>query len=92
MHDKLLVRMLSEDEAKQLERPAPETGLKTVYRMFLKGDDFIEKGFTDGCLRCTATLEGSGALGHTEACHTRMEEIMRNTSEGQRPSETPTGP
>ena len=83
VHDKLLVRMLSEDEKKQLERPAPETGPKTVYRMRLKRDDFIEKGFTNGCLGCKAILEGSGARGHTEACRTRMEEIMRNTSEGQ---------
>ena len=75
VHDKLLVRMLSEDEKKQLERPAPETGPKTVYRMRLKRDDFIEKGFTNGCLGCKAILEGSGARGHTEACRTRMEEI-----------------
>ena len=37
--------MLSEDEKKQLERPALETGPKTVYRVRLKRDDFIEKGF-----------------------------------------------
>ena len=78
----LFVR-LSKDEKKQLERLAPETGPKTVYRMRLKRGDFIEKGFTDGCLGCKAILEGSGARGHTEVCRTRMEAIMRNTSEGQ---------
>ena len=83
VHDKLLVRMLSEDVKKELERPAPETGPKTVYRMRLKRDDFIEKGVTDGCLGCKAIIEGSGARRHTEACRTRMEEIMRNISEGQ---------
>ena len=83
VHDKLLVRMLSEDEKKQLERPAPETGPKTVYRIRLTRDYFIEKGFTNGCLGCKAILEGSGARGHTEACRRRTEEIMRNTSEGQ---------
>ena len=81
--DKLLVRMLTDDEKKQLERPEPETGPKTVYRMRLKRDDFIEKGFTDGCLGCKAILEGRGARGHTEACRRRMEELMRNTQEGQ---------
>ena len=52
-----------------------------MYRRRLKRDVFIEKGFSNGCLGCKAILEGSGARGHTEACRTRMEEIMPNTSE-----------
>ena len=75
--------MMSEEEKQQHGRPAAATGTKTVCRMRPKRDDFIEKGFTHGCLSCKTILEGSGARGHTEACRTRMEEIMRNTSEGQ---------
>ena len=41
-----------------------------MHRMRLKRDDVIEKGFTDGCLGCKATLEGSGARGHAEANRT----------------------
>ena len=81
--DKLLVRMLSDEEKKSLERPVPESGPKNIYRVRLKRDDFIEKGFTGGCPGCQAILEGRPARGHTEACRKRMEELMKNTPDGQ---------
>ena len=47
-----------------------------------KREDFIEKGFTKGCLGCKAILEGHGARGHSEACRRRMEELMQTSQEG----------
>ena len=81
--DRLLVRLLSKDEKKHLAGPAPEAGPKIVYRMSLKRDDFVEKGFTEGCLGCKAILSGGGVRGHSEACRRRMEELMQKSSEGQ---------
>ena len=81
--DKLLVRMLSDDEKKHLLGPETEGGPKQVYRMRLKRDDFIERGFTEGCLGCRAILSGGGVRNHSEACRKRMEGILKETSEGQ---------
>ena len=57
-------------------------GTKTVYWMRLKRDDFIEKGFTEGCPGCKAILEGGPVRGHSEACRRRMEDLLKQTSEG----------
>ena len=51
--------------------------------MRLKRDDFIEKGFTDGCPGCKAILSGGPVRGHTEKCRKRMEGLMQQTTEGQ---------
>ena len=81
--DKLLVRLLSDDEKKHLSGPSVAGGTKTVYRMRLKRDDFIERGFTEGCMGCKAILDGSGVRGHSEACRKRMEDLLKQTTEGQ---------
>ena len=50
--DKLLVRMLSDEEKNQLTGPVGEAERKTVYRMRLKKGDFVAKGFAEGCAGC----------------------------------------
>ena len=45
--DKLVVRML-EDEKQQLAGQGADSDQKTVYRMRLKRDDFLSRGFTEG--------------------------------------------
>ena len=81
--DKLLVRMLSDEEKNQLAGPGGEVDNKTVYRMRLKRDDFVEKGFTEGCPGCKSILSGGQQRGHTEACRKRMEGLLQQTNEGQ---------
>merc|ERR1712240_171121 len=80
---KLLVRHLTEEEKAALAIPTPAEGPRNVYRMRLKRDDFIEKGFTDGCPGCKAILSGGPVRGHTERCRKRMEELMQQTTAGQ---------
>ena len=48
--DKLLVRHLTCEEKQNMIDPVVDTGPQTVYRMRLQREDFIEKGFTEGCL------------------------------------------
>ena len=80
---KLLVRHLTDEEKAALSIPTPVEGPRNVYRMRLKRDDFIEKGFTDGCPGCKAILSGGPVRGHTEQCRKRMEGLMQQTTEGQ---------
>ena len=81
--DKLFVRLLSDDEKKHLAGPPVAEGTKTVYRIRLKSDDFIERGFTEGCNGCKAILDGGPVRGHSEACRRRLEELLKRISEGQ---------
>ena len=81
--DKLLVRMLSEDEKKSISGPVVNPENKTVYRMRLRRDDFLQKGFTEGCPGCQAILAGSGVRGHSEVCRRRMEGLMQDSEEGK---------
>ena len=77
--DKLFVRLLSDDEKKHLAGPSVGEGTKTVYRMRLKRDDLIERGFTEGCNGCKAILDGRLLRGHSEACRRRMEDLLKKT-------------
>ena len=81
--DNLMVRMLSEEEKQQLAGQGADAEPKTVYRMRLKRDDFISRGFTEGCARCKSILSGGPVRNHTEACRKRMEGLMKDTDEGQ---------
>ena len=80
---KLLVRHLTDDEKAFFSIPSAPSGTKTVYRMRLKKDDFLDNGFTEGCLGCKAILSGTGVRGHTEQCRKRMNDIIQKTSEGK---------
>ena len=55
---KLLVRHLTEEEKASLAIPTPAEGPRNVYRMRLKRDDFIERGFPDGGPGFKAILSG----------------------------------
>ena len=79
--DKLLVRMLSEEERQRLAGPEAEAVPKTIYRMRLKRDDFISRGFTEGCAGCRAILSGGPVRNHSEVCRKRMEGLMMETGE-----------
>ena len=81
--DKLMVRMLSEEERQRLSGPEAEAVPKTIYRMRLKRDDFISRGFTEGCAGCRSILSGGPVRNHSEACRKRMEGEMKGTEEGQ---------
>ena len=81
--DKLMVRMLSEDERQRLAGPVAEAGPKTIYRMRLKRDDFISRGFTEGCPGCKSILSGGPVRNHSEVCRKRMEGAMKESGEGQ---------
>ena len=81
--ERLLVRHLTDSEKEALQGPIPAEGARTVYRMRLKRDDFIQRGFTDGCPGCRAILAGHGVRGHTEQCRTRMESLMQQSREGK---------
>ena len=81
--DKLLVRMLSEEERQRLAGPEAEAVPKTIYRMRLKRDDFISRGFTEGCAGCRAILSGGPVRNHSEVCRKRMESEMKESTEGQ---------
>ena len=81
--EKLLVRHLTEEEKNNLAEPAHNQGTKKVYRLRLTRDDFIDKGFTEGCAGCKAILSGGAVRGHTEACRKRMEDIMMNNAAGK---------
>ena len=77
------MRHLTDEEKAALAIPTPAEGPRNVYRMRLKRDDFIEKGFTDGCPGCKAILSGGPVRGHTEQCRKRMEGLMQQTPAGQ---------
>ena len=81
--ERLLVRHLTDQEKTSLQIPTASDGSRTVYRMRLKRDDFIEHGFMDGCDGCKAILSGRGTRGHNEKCRRRMEGIIEQTTEGQ---------
>ena len=81
--EELLVRHLTAEERAALSIPTPTSGPKTMYRMRLKRDDFLENGFTDGCPGCKAILAGGLVQGHTERCRKRMEDIIQQSQEGQ---------
>ena len=81
--DKLMVRMLSDEEKRLLGGPGAEVEPKNIYRIRLKRDDFISKGFTEGCAGCKAILSGGPVRNHSEVCRQRMEGLMKDSSEGQ---------
>ena len=81
--DKLLVRHLTYEEKQNMIDPVVDTGPQTVYRMRLKREDFIEKGYTEGCLGCRSILSSGPVRGHSEACRRRMQELFKNSSQGQ---------
>ena len=81
--DKLMVRMLSEEERQRLSGPGAEAEPKSIYRMRLKRDDFISRGFTEGCAGCKSILSGGPVRNHSEVCRRRMENEMKGTGEGQ---------
>ena len=78
-----MVRMLSEEEKQQLAGQGADAEQKTVYRMRLKRDDFISRGFTEGCAGCRSILSGGPVRNHSEACRKRMEGLMKETGDGQ---------
>ena len=51
--------------------------------MRLKKDDFLSRGFTEGCPGCKSILSGGPVRNHTEACRKRMEGLMKETDDGQ---------
>ena len=74
------VRWLTEEER---GAAIGEEILKKVYRMRLSKADFLEHGFTEGCIGCKALIAGTAAMGHTEPCRTRVEAAVASTKGGQ---------
>ena len=57
-------------------------------RIMLRRADFYKHGFTDGCRACKVILSGKvpergGNKLHSEACRTRMEELLKETQDGE---------
>ena len=78
-----MVRMLSEEEKQLLAGQGADAEHKTVYRMRLKRDDFISRGFTEGCAGCKSIQSGGPVRNHNEACRKRMEGLMKESEDGQ---------
>ena len=81
--DKLMVRMLSDEEKQQIAAQGGGGDHKAVYRMRLKRDDFVSRGFIEGCPGCKSILSGGPVRNHTEGCRKRMEGLMKDADEGQ---------
>ena len=52
-------------------------------RARLNKQDFVNHGFTQGCLGCRALIQGGDTRPHTETCRARMEDKLKTTPEGQ---------
>ena len=67
----------------------PQEHEQTARRIRLHPADFERFGYTPGCAGCSALRQHSAGMGtgerrnHTEACRTRMEELLIQTPEGR---------
>lgn len=55
-----------------------------IRRMRLRREDFEAHGFTTGCQGCRAIIRHVGPQPHSQPCRRRIEDILKNTEEGQR--------
>ena len=70
-HSLLLKPVVAEDDGPKRRRAR------------LNKDDFYKFGFTDRCLGCQAIIQDGETRPHTEHCRARLENEIRNTTEGQ---------
>ena len=54
-------------------------------RIYLKPDDFVKSGYTEGCKGCTWFQTGLGArTNHSDDCRKRMEDAFAEDDEGRK--------
>ena len=82
VHADLKVRWLTEEEWDRGGAVYGDEG-KKVYRLRLRKVDFLNHGFTEGCVGCQALISGAEARGHSESCRERMNKALENTDEGR---------
>ena len=82
VHADLKIRWLTEEEWDRGGAVYGDEG-KKVYRLRLRKVDFLNHGFTEGCVGCQASISGAEARGHSKACRERTNKALENTDEGR---------
>ncbi len=76
------VRCLAEEE--MIGKAAPDmVDDRKIYRTRLKKEEFVKRGFTQGCQSCVVTISGTAARGHSGARRVRMEKSTEEMEEGR---------
>ena len=82
VHADLKVRWLTEEEWDRGGAVYGDEG-KKVDRLRLRKVDFLNHGFTEGCVGRQALISGAEARGHSKACRERTNKALENTDEGR---------
>lgn len=64
-------------------RPEAYDGEKKIYRMPLRRECFLQRGYTEGCPGCQLVFSDTPLQRHSERCRARMEEADRSSWSGQ---------